>query len=118
MDPQERRLVCILARVALAFVFIYHGIIPKLIYQHADELTILHQAGVAVESAPTLLRWIGLAEVLFGLAFLAFPRARWPFLVTIVFAIGTTIGVAMQFPQFLIAAFSPITLNGQMIALA
>jgi uncharacterized membrane protein YphA (DoxX/SURF4 family) len=109
----------VIARVSVGFVWIYHGVIPKLIFQHADELAIIRQAGVRAESAPTIVSWIGWAETVVGLSvLLGFPSARWPFLVTIVFGIGATVGVAIQSPGFLVAAFNPVSLNVLLIALA
>ena len=71
--------------------------IPKLIYQHADELALMREAGVPFESAPTLVQWIGWAEILVGLAvFLGLPSVRWPFILTIAFGIVTTVGVAIS----------------------
>lgn len=113
------RLMHIIARVTVGFVWIYHGIVPKLVFQHADELAILHQAGVDEASAPAMVNWIGAAEVVIGLwVLIGFPSPRWPFLMTIVFGVGTTIGVMIQSPAFLIAAFNPMSLNVMLIALS
>jgi hypothetical protein len=111
--------VHIIARAAVGFVWVYHGAIPKLIYQHKDELALMCQAGVPFESAATLVQWIGWAEILVGLAvFLGIPSVRWPFILTIVFGIVTTVGVAVQSPHFLIAAFNPVSLNVLLIAMS
>jgi uncharacterized membrane protein YphA (DoxX/SURF4 family) len=111
--------VHIIARAAVGFVWLYHGAIPKLIFQHPDELRIMHEAGVSVESAPAMIQIIGCAEVLVGLSLLVgIPPPRWVFILTIVFGVGTTIGVAVQSPHFLIAAFNPVSLNVLMIAMS
>jgi hypothetical protein len=49
---------------------------------------------------------------------LGFPSPRWPLIVTVVIGIGTTIGAALQSPEFLVAAFNPVGLNVQFIALS
>lgn len=119
MGPYRQFWIHLIARAVVGFVWVYHGVVPKLIFLHADELTILRDAGVAVESAPTMVFWIGWAEVVMGLwVWLGIPSARWPFFVTIVFGIGTTIGAAIQSPDFLIAAFNPVSLNVLFIALS
>src|SRR5687768_3292951 len=44
IDPaasMRRSLVYLTARVALAFVWLYQGIVPKLVFQHPDELSLL-----------------------------------------------------------------------------
>ncbi len=109
----------IIARSVVGFVWIYHGAVPKLIFQHADELTIIRAAGASLESAPTIVNAIGVAEILAGIWVLSgIPSVRWPFVFTIVFGVGVTIGAAIQSPQFFVAAFNPLTLNVQMIALS
>jgi uncharacterized membrane protein YphA (DoxX/SURF4 family) len=111
--------VHIIARAAVGFVWIYHGIVPKLICQHADELTLIREAGASFESAPTIVSWVGVAEVIVGLlVWLGLPSPRWPFMVTIGFGIVTTLGVAIQSPHFLIAAFNPASLNVLLVALS
>ena len=108
-----------IARVVVGFVWIYHGAVPKLLFQHQDELAIVRSAGVSVESAPTIVNWIGVAEILIGLCVLCgIPSVRWPFIFTILFGIGVTAGAAIQSPHFLVAAFNPVSLNVQLIALS
>lgn len=112
-------LVHFIARAAVGFVWIYHGLIPKLLFQHADETTILRNAGASEEATPAFVFWIGCAEIVMGLwVWLGLPSPRWPLIVTVVFGIGTTIGAALQSPEFLVAAFNPVSLNIQFIALS
>jgi hypothetical protein len=118
-SQQKLVLVHILARVAVAFVWIYHGVVPKLIYQHPDELTIIRKAGVSFESAPEVVRWIGVVEIVVGLlVIVGIPSVRLPLILTVVLGIGATIGVAIQSPEFLIAAFNPVSLNVCVVALS
>jgi hypothetical protein len=121
IDPavtMQRSLVHVVARVALAFVWLYQGAVPKLLHQHADELTMLEQAGIPAETAPQLVTVFGWSEVAFGLATLFLIRQRWPFVATILLMIAATAGVAANSPQFLAAAFNPVSLNVLMAALA
>ena len=109
----------VIARAAVGFVWVYHGAVPKLIFQHPDELAIIHQAGVPLQSAAGIVCWIGWAEIVVGLwVLLGLPSPRWPFLVTIFFGMATTVGVAIQSPAFLVAAFNPVSLNVLLIALS
>jgi len=121
IDPAislQRSLIHGLARLTLAFVWLYHGAIPKLIYQHPDELTMLLGAGVPIESALILLNFIGWAEVSYGVLFLLAWRTRGLFLVNIALMLLATFGVALNSPQYLVAAFNPVTLNVLVIALS
>ena len=121
IDPavsMQRSLLHFIARSALACVWLYQGAIPKLLHQHADELAMIQQGGISVTTAPLVVQVIGWLEVIFGLAMLFLFHQRWPFVVTQVLMIAATVGVAINAPQYLVAAFNPVSLNVLMIALA
>src|SRR5947209_4846663 len=105
----QRSLIHLVARISLAFVWLYQGAIPKLLYRHADELAMIRQGGVSDTMAPLVVQGIGWGEVIFGLAMLFWFRQRWPLILTIVLMIGATAGVAINSPQFLVAAFNPVS---------
>ena len=50
-DAAQHALVHGIARAALAFVFIYHGLVPKLLHPHADEIAMLGAAGFSAHIA-------------------------------------------------------------------
>jgi len=45
---RDRAFVYALSRLMIAFVWLYHGLIPKLIYRNADELSMLRHAGIPI----------------------------------------------------------------------
>jgi uncharacterized membrane protein YphA (DoxX/SURF4 family) len=102
------------ARIAIATIWIWHGLIPKLVYRNVDEQTMLAQAGVPLAFLP----WLGGIEVLFGLLVLFAWRRRAVFIANIALMIAATIGVAVNSPIYLKAAFDPVTLNLAVIALS
>jgi hypothetical protein len=102
----------------VAFVWLYHGLVPKLLFAHPDEIAMLLSAGTPSELAPAVMRGIGIAEILLGLTVLVAFRARWPFLITVVLMIAALLGVGITAPSYLTAAFNPVSLNIAMIALA
>jgi DoxX-like family len=102
------------ARIAIAGVWLWHGLVPKLLFPNLDEQMMLGQSGLPLAALP----WIGGAEVLFGLAVLCAWRWRGIFLVNVVMMLGATAAVAMNSPAYLKAAFNPVTLNAAMIALS
>lgn len=114
----RQMLVHAIARLGLALVFAYHGLVPKLLGPHPDELTMLTAGGVSAEHAGVLVMVAGVAEVLFALALLVFWRQRWPLLLSIAFMLLALIGVAVNAPQQLSAAFNPVSLNLAVICLA
>lgn len=108
----------VVARLAVAFVCIYQGVVPKLLFHHATELSLLSAAGLSPENALRALTLIGIAELLFG-AFIALSwRARWPLFASVVVMIAALLGLALTAPRALVAAFNPVTLNVTTAALA
>ena len=102
------------ARVAIAGVWIWHGLVPKLLFHNGDEQRMLIEAGMPLAA----MAWVGAGEVLFGVAMLALWRWRGVFWVTAVVMAGALGAVALRSPEYLAAAFNPVTLNGLMIAMA
>jgi hypothetical protein len=47
-NQQERRIHSI-ARGGLAVIFVYHGLVPKLLVHHPDEIAMLKDSGVPPE---------------------------------------------------------------------
>jgi len=117
-QPPESSMILALihavARISLAIIWIWHGFVPKLLYQQVDERNMLTQAGIPVG----LLPWIGVLEIMFGLLIFYGWRWRSIFVANIVLMILATVGVAANSPAYLTAAFNPVTLNLAVIALA
>jgi hypothetical protein len=102
------------ARLSIAFIWIWHGLVPKLLFHHIDERTMLAQAGLSVG----LLPWIGALEVIFGLLILGTWNRRSMFLANIFLMLIATVVVAVHSASYLTAAFNPVTLNLATIALS
>jgi uncharacterized membrane protein YphA (DoxX/SURF4 family) len=102
------------ARLAIAAVWVWHGLIPKLMYRSIDEQTMLAQAGLPLSFLP----WIGGLEIALGVLFLISWHRRGAFVVNAVLMALATVAVAVNSPSFLRAAFNPVTLNLLMIALS
>jgi hypothetical protein len=115
---RDRTLAHLLSRLTIAFVWLYHGLIPKLIYRSPDELKMLGDAGIASSHVLTLVSLLGIAEVCFAALLISFWRSRWPLWLTLVAMVVALVGVATTSPEFLAAAFNPVTLNLTVAALA
>lgn len=114
LTPEQARrnaLVHAAARVSLAAVFIYHGLVPKLLARHPSEIAMLDDAGVPASLAAPLLVGVGLAEVLFGVALLAAWLHRWPMVACLAAMAVATVSVALHSPATFVAAFNPFSLN-------
>lgn len=107
-------LIHAVTRLSMATIWIWHGLVPKLLYQQIDERTMLAQAGLPVG----LLPWIGGLEILLGALILYGWSWRSIFLANIAFMVLATVAVALNSPAYLTAAFNPVTLNFAMIVLS
>ena len=67
-----------LCRVALAFIWIYQGIVPKWLGPHDDELAMNQVLGASHEQAVWIAYGGGALEVLLGLTILVWWRRHWP----------------------------------------
>jgi hypothetical protein len=101
------------ARGAVAFVWLWHGLVPKVIARDAAERLMLQQAGSSVN----LVVPIGIAEIAFGLVMLLAWHSRWPLGATVVAMLIAVSTVVLRSPQFVTAAFNPVTLNVCVIGL-
>lgn len=100
------------ARLAIAAIWMWHGLVPKLLYRQIDEQTMLMQAGLPI----SLLPWVGGAELVLGLLVLMTWNVRAVFAVNAVVMVVATVALAVRSPAYLTAAFNPVTLNFAIIA--
>ncbi len=121
IDPAvslERSILHGLARATLAGIWIYQGLVPKLIFPNTGELSILRASGLAGGVEQQLLAAVGWAEAAFGLLLLLRWRSRWPLWATLLLMPLLLIGAAAGSPGLLAAPFNPLTLNAALAALA
>lgn len=107
-----------MARSGIAGVWIYHGLVPKVIFRDWSEMTLLHDLGVDIQFVPAVLQTLGYAEMTLGVFVLTSRRSLWPLWVTIGGMLGGILGIAQHSPAMLHAAFNPVSLNGLMLVLA
>jgi len=102
------------ARIAIAAIWIWHGLVPKLLFHNLDEQIMLAQSHVPLAALP----WFGALEILLGLLTLLTWTWRAIFPATAALMLLALVGVSVESPAYLKAAFNPVTLNGAVIALA
>jgi hypothetical protein len=107
-------LIHALARLGIAFTWLWQGLVPKLMFSSLDERSMISAAGLPL----TLLPVIGALELTLAAATLYFWRWRPFFLGNSLLMIGALIAVSLQSPKYLVAAFNPVTLNIGMILLS
>ncbi|MEM7681525.1 MAG: DoxX-like family protein [Planctomycetota bacterium] len=115
----ERSLTHAACRASLAAVWLYQGIVPKLLFgETSGELDTIRASGLFEGAERTALYSAGVVEILFGLALLIWWRARSLLLVVIAVLILLGVAAALAEPPILARQFNPVTLNLSMIALA
>lgn len=107
-----------IAVIGLAFVWIYHGLVPKIIAPDAGELELLGNAAGSLDHPRLAITVIGIAEIAFGVAVLVLWRRRWPFLLTLAAMPPLTLGALAGDGSAFVRPFNPVTLNLAMMALA
>jgi hypothetical protein len=117
-QAMRQALVHGIARIALAAIFTYQGVVPKLLTTDSDELTLLHDAGIATAKAPIALIALGVLELSFAVALLLAWARRWPLWLCLGGMVLATADVAINSPRFLTAAFNPASMNGAVACLA
>src|SRR5262249_37351374 len=79
-----------------------------------DEQSMVAATGISLALVPL----IGVLETVFAVAMLVFWRWRQLFLWNVLLMAGALIAVALASPRFLVAAFTPVTLNAAVILLS
>ena len=105
-------------RFSLGFIWLYQGIVPKLLGPHADELRMNMALGLSHAQAHLLSYVGGAMEVALGLLVVVFYRQRWPYIVTIAALLGLFAFTLFLVPAFTVSAFNSTTINLAMCALA
>lgn len=98
------------ARIGLAFVFIYHGLVPKIIWLSPIEahLTNLHGIGIP---AGILSPIAGAFEIGLGVSIILIKKSLIPVYAAAVLLVVLLADAALLMPSLLIEAFNPVSIN-------
>jgi hypothetical protein len=121
IDPtisMRNSLIHALARICIATIWLYQGLIPKILLLQADELKLMTAAGVSAAMAPTAIYIVGIAEIAIAVLTLLLWRKRWSFLFTVALMTVAFLSVVFTVPAYLGAVFNPFSLNLAMTILA
>ena len=121
IDPSismRRWLIQLSARLGVGLVFVYQGLVPKVIARHPGELAMLRPLGLSDFATSELCFELGCAEIALGVLVLFFWSLRWPLWLIVSAMPLAAVAVAFNFPAHLTAPFNPIALNLSVLALA
>jgi len=107
-------LIHALARLGIAFTWLWQGFVPKLLFANADERAMIAAAGLPLRFLPAF----GVLEIAFAAVALGLWRWRTFFLVNIVAMVAALIAVGLKSPSYLVGAFNPVTLNAGVVVLS
>ena len=103
---------------SVAFVWIYHGIIPKVLFPDAGELDLFRAVGMSFGHPRLELAALGIAEAAFGFACLRWWRSRWPFVITLVSMPVLILTSLLADGSAFVRPFNPVSLNLSIMAIA
>ncbi|QCR32458.1 DoxX-like family protein [Lysinibacillus sp. SGAir0095] len=94
------------------FIWIYHGLIPKLIYMHPEEIFIVKNLiPISYDTAYFIVKATGIVEVILGLFWLLYKKKRNLFAIQIIIFPILTITAVVANPNALFHPFNPVTFN-------
>lgn len=100
-----------LARVGIAAIFAWHGLVPKLLGPDPIERSMMAAAAMPPDLVVAALRAMGTAELVFAVILLVMWHRAAPARVALTFAAAATVVTALTSPALVGAAFTPVTLN-------
>jgi hypothetical protein len=121
LDPRiavRQTAIHVVARTALALVFAYQGLVPKLLFRHADEITLMAASGIPLRWSGAAVAALGIAELALAAALLVRWSRTWPAWVCLAAMPLASLDVAMRSAHFFEAAFNPFSLNLSVAAVA
>lgn len=107
----------LLVNLTLGIIWIYQGLIPKILFTDTGEIEILRQSGLFNGNEENLLTIIGIAEIAFGVALIFIHRKVLQYL-NILGLCLLTVGAIFSDLMIFTLPFNPFSLNISMVALS
>ena len=105
-------------QLTLVILWLYQGLIPKILFQSPAEISIWQNMGFELALAKVLVGLSGGCEILFGLCFLKWNRSIFLHGLNIIGLAGLLLLIAFTAPLQLTAAFNPVVMNTAMLMLS
>ncbi|MCT1578918.1 DoxX-like family protein [Oceanobacillus kimchii] len=102
----------------LSFIWIYQGLVPKILFQHTGELELVQATGWFQGYENVLLYLLGSIQILFGLCFLIFGRSKSLHIINMIALLLLGIAATISDVTTLLTPFNTITLTIAMIGLS
>jgi hypothetical protein len=99
-------------------VWLYQGLVPKLIFSHPDEVSMLSALVGSSMDSVFLIKMIGIFEMAFAFVWILPNKKRWLFAVHGFLLFVLTVSALVANPESAIHPFNPVTFNVSLIALS
>ncbi|MDP4550137.1 DoxX-like family protein [Alkalihalobacillus macyae] len=100
------------------FVWVYHGLVPKVVSMHPVEVSMAASLLPPNFEASSVVYAIGMSEILFGCLWLFIRKREWLFRIQILAFPILTISAIIADPSTLTHPFSPLTFNSSLLVLS
>ncbi|HKS17114.1 MAG TPA: DoxX-like family protein [Planctomycetota bacterium] len=107
-----------ISRLAVAFVWIYQGLVPKVLFPNTGELEIFRSTGIFPGEELTGVIMLGVAQSLLGVYHLVAWRSRAPLWAGLGSLAVLGAGGLIARPDLMILPFNPVSLILMMAALS
>ncbi|MBF7073407.1 DoxX-like family protein [Glaciecola sp. MH2013] len=98
------------SRLLLGFLFIYHGLVPKILWLSEVEIHLVEISGAGIP-ASIASPLAGVAEILLGFSIILWRQSLIPIYVAAGLLVALLLYVCIASPSYLIEAFNPVTTN-------
>ena len=110
MQKDKLTHVSLVSRVLLGFLFIYYGLVPKILWLSAVEVHLVSTSGLGVP-AKIASPLVGIVEIVLGCAIIFLNKSKTPVYIAVATLLLLLPSVAVTSPMYSIGAFNPITTN-------
>ena len=117
MDKSLRNILWTI-HITLAVLWVYQGLIPKVLYKAQDEQYIWQQQGFDELISLILMQFSGYIEIIFGMLFLVFKQSKILHFLNILGMLGLSLLIAIIDMRYFQNAFNPFVMNMAMASLS
>jgi hypothetical protein len=102
--------VSFVSRLLLGFLFIYHGLVPKILWLSAVEVHLVSASGFGIP-ANIASPLAGIGEIVLGCIIIFSNKSNIPIYIAALVLFILLLFVGLASPEYLVGAFNPVTTN-------
>lgn len=102
--------ISFISRLLLGFLFIYHGLVPKILWLSAVEVDLVSLSSLSIP--PSIASPLaGIGEIILGCLIIFSRKSNIPVYIAAVTLCLLLLFVGLSSPKYLVGAFTPVTTN-------